>query len=118
MWLLLGCRLRSRRRLSLVTPYRGWRAKRPLLGLGGGRRSLIPCLAMVARLRLRMLHRNRLLLRLHLVMLLSLLMGCCGHGSLMLRASGLLAHLLLLLEQVGWKIDERSLPHLSISHCL
>lgn len=67
-----------------------------------------------------MLHSNRLLLRLHLmVLLLSMLLGCLGHGSLLLRASGVLTtHLLLLLEQVGRKIDKRSLSHLSISHCL
>jgi hypothetical protein len=65
-----------------------------------------------------MLHSNGLLLRLHLLVLLSLLVGCLGHGSLMLRASRLLAHLLLLLEQVGRKVDECSLSHLAVSHCL
>jgi hypothetical protein len=66
-----------------------------------------------------MLHSNRLLLSLHLVVLLSVLLCCVGHGSLLLRATGLLTtHLLLLLEQVRRKINERSLSHLSISHCL
>jgi hypothetical protein len=66
------------------------------------------------------LHSNRLLLRLHLVvLLLGVLLGCLCHGSLLLRASGVLAtHLLLLLEQVGRKIDKWSLSHLSVSHCL
>jgi hypothetical protein len=66
-----------------------------------------------------MLHSNRLLLSLHLVVLLSVLLCCVGHGSLLLRATGLLTtHLLLLLEQVRRKINERSLSHLSIPHCL
>jgi hypothetical protein len=66
-----------------------------------------------------MLHSNRLLLCLHLLLLMSVLLSCLGHGSLLLRASRMLTtHLLLLLEQVGRKVDKRSLAHLSIPHCL
>jgi hypothetical protein len=51
--------------------------------------------------------------------LLSVLLGSLSHGSLLLRAPGVLAtHLLLLLEQVGRKIDKWSLAHLAVSHCL
>lgn len=119
LWLLLRRRLRSWRRLSLMTAYRGWRTKRPLLRLRGLWRSLVPCLAVIARLRLGMLHGNRLLLCLHLLLLMSVLLSCLGHGSLLLRTSRMLTtHLLLLLEQVGRKVDKRSLAHLTIPHCL
>lgn len=66
-----------------------------------------------------MLHCNGLLLCLHLLVLLSL-MGCLGlgHGSLMLWASWLSTHLLLLLKQVWGKVDEGTLSHLSIPHRL
>lgn len=53
-----------------------------------------------------MLHGDGLLL-LHLLVLLSLLMGLC-HGSLVLWPSRL-SHLLLLLEQVWRKINKRTL---------
>ena len=119
LWLLLRRRLRSWRRLSLMTAYRGWRTKRPLLRLRGLWRSLVPCLAVIARLRLGMLHSNRLLLCLHLLLLMSVLLSCLRHGSLLLRASRMLTtHLLLLLEQVGRKVDKRSLAHLTVPHCL
>lgn len=67
-----------------------------------------------------MLHCNGLLLGLHLLVLLSLLMGCLGlgHGGLMLWTSWLPTHLLLLLKQVWRKIDKGALSHLTISHCL
>ena len=68
-----------------------------------------------------MLHSNSLLLglSLHLLVLLSL-MGCLGlgHGGLMLWTTWLATHLLLLLKQVRWEIDEGPLTHLSVSHCL
>ena len=79
--------------------------------------TLVSCLAVIARLRLGMLHGNGLLV-LHLLVL-SLLMGLSlCHGSLVLWILRLSRHLLLLLKQVWWKINKRALAHLSVPHGL
>lgn len=88
-----------------------------MLGLRSLRWSLVSGLAMIARLRLGMLHGDGLLV-LHLLVL-SLLMGLSlCHGSLVLWILRLSPHLLLLLKQMWWKSNKRALAYLSVPHGL